>query len=289
MKELGISKTKNYKDSSRSRDFSLDRNKEGKKGIIILSRLGYAAKGVVYIIIGFLALQTAIGTGGNTTGARGALKEIASQSFGQILLAVVALGLVGYVIWRIIQTIKDPDNNGTDFKGIIKRTAYFISGLIHLGLVYFAVQLIIGSGGSGSGGQSSQTTSSIMSQPFGRWLVGLIGAVVIGAGIYQFYNGIKEKFKEKMKMGEMNNTEQTWSVRLGKIGLMARGVVFGIIGVFFAQAAIAYNPDKAGGLGKALDTLSQQSYGPYLLGVVALGLISYGIYMFALAKYRKLY
>lgn len=252
-----------------------------------LARLGYAVKGVVYGLIGVLAVMAALGEGGQTSGSRGVLDTIAGGPFGQVLLGLVAAGLFGYALWRFVQSIVDPDNKGTDAEGLVKRTGYFISGLIHAGLGIAAVRLLLGSG-SGGGSSADSRTATLMEQPFGLWLVGIVGAVIIGFGLYQLYKAKEASFFDKLKTGQMSATERTWAKRSGRAGLAARGVVFGIIGFFLIQAALSANPQEARGLGGALDTLAAQPYGPYLLGLVALGLVGYGVYCGVNARYRRI-
>lgn len=261
---------------------------ETRKWIERLARLGYAALGVVYALVGILALQAAFTAGGRTTGTQGALLEIVTEPFGEVLLAIIALGLIGYALWQWVRGFMDPDGAGSDAKGLAKRTGYIISGIGYGALAVIAVQLIMGSGGGG-GNSAQDWTARLMAQPFGRWLVGLIGLVVIGVGIYQLYKAYTAKFRQRFKLREMDQTEEKWATRSGRLGLGARGVVFGLIGIFFVQAAWQYDPDQAGGLGKALQTLAQQPYGPWLLGIVALGLVAYGAYSFALARYRRIW
>lgn len=257
-----------------------------------LARFGYAAKGVVYSIIGIIAALAAVQSGSDTAGSRGALVAILYQPFGRVLLALVAVGLAGHAMWRFVQAIKDTENKGTDAKGIARRIFFAIVGFIYAGLTIFAVRLIFSDspGGSGGGqGQASQEwTAALMAQPFGQWLVGAVGAGLIGAGIYQFYKAYSKKFREKLNTGEMSEKTEQTVTRIAQVGLSARGVVFGIIGVFLIQAAVGYDPDKVRGISGALRSLEQQPFGPYLLGIVALGLIAFGVYMFVMAWYRRI-
>lgn len=249
--------------------------------IVKLARLGYAAKGLVYLIIGGLALQVAFGTGGKTTDSRGALYEIVTQPFGQILLGVVAVGLFAYALWRLVAAAKNPEN-----KGAVARIGYVVSSLAHVALGIAAVQIIVGSGGGGTSKQG--WTAQLMAQPFGRWLVGILGLLVIGFGLYQFYVAYKAKFKEHLSLAQMGSTASTWAERSGRLGYAARGVVYAIIGGFLIQAALQYDPNEAGGLTKALNTLAQQPYGPWLLGIVALGLFAFGLFCLVEGRYRRI-
>ena len=254
-----------------------------------LARLGYAAKGLVYFIVGFLAAQAAFGTGGRTTDTSGALSTIVTQPFGKFLLFLVTIGIIGYVLLRIAQTILDPEHAGEkmDAKRIAQRLGYAFSALAYSGLAVTAVRLIIGSGGS-SGNATQDWTARILAQPFGRWLVGLAGVIAIGVGFSYLYEAYKAKFRRHLKLTQMSHSEQTWAVRLGRFGIAARGIVFAIIGLFLIQAAKQSDASQAKGFGEALAILAQQPSGPWLLGIVALGLIAYGIYSVVEARYRQI-
>jgi hypothetical protein len=254
-----------------------------------LARLGYAAKGIVYAIVGVLAVQAAVGPGGQTTDTKGALGAIAAQPFGKFLLALLTIGLIGYVVWQFVQAIQDPEHKGDDPEGLAKRLGYGISGLVYAGLALSAIRLLMGSGGGGSSNSTQDWTARLLSQPFGQWLVALIGAFVIGLGFHQFYKAYKAKFRKEMKLHEMSPTEETWATRIGRLGEAARGVVFVIIGFFLIQAARQSDASEVRGLDGALLALSQQPYGPWLLGIVALGLIAYGIHMGVQARYRRIH
>lgn len=249
------------------------------------ARVGYVAKGVVYAVVGVLAVQVAVGAGGATTGTRGAIREIASRPFGQILLGLTALGLACYAVWRLLLATLDPKEKGTDAEGSTKRIGYAVSGLVNVSLALFAMQIVAGSGGGG-GSSKQELTARLMSQPFGLWMVGFIGACVIGVGLYHFYRAANASFMKHYKAGEMDRQTRRWAKRIGQWGLSARGVVFTIIGVFLVQAAVQADPSETRGLGGALETLTQQPYGPWLLGVVSAGLIAYAVYCFSYVRYR---
>ena len=203
-----------------------------------LARLGYGSKGLVYFIVGFLAAQAVFSTGGRTTDTSGALSEIVNQPFGKFLLFLVTIGIIGYALWRIVQTILDPEHEGQkmDAKRIAQRIGYALSALGYAGLALTAVKLIMGSGG-GKSNTTEDLTAQILAQPFGQWLVGLAGSIVIGVGFSYFYQAYKAKFRRHFKLDEMSQNELTWATRLGRFGIAARGIVFVIIGIFFIQAA----------------------------------------------------
>lgn len=255
-----------------------------------LVRLGYASKGLVYFIVGFLAAQAVFSTGGRTTDTSGALSEIVNQPFGKFLLFLVTIGIIGYALLRIVQTILDPEHEGQkmDAKRIAQRIGYALSALAYAGLALTAVKLIVGSGG-GKSDTTEDLTAQILAQPFGQWLVGLAGSIVIGVGFSYFYEAYKAKFRRHFKLDEMSQTEQTWATRLGRFGIAARGIVFVIIGFFLIQAARLSDASQTKGLGEVLGILAQQPFSPVILGIVPLGLIAYGIYSVIQARYRRIF
>ena len=252
-----------------------------------LARFGYAARGVVYAVIGLLAIQAAFGGRGQIeqqATPQGALQRIAEQS--RFLLALVAIGLAGYALWRFVQAVLDPENKGTDPKGLVKRGAMLASGIVYATLAIFAARIISGSGSSSGGSQD--TAASLMDKPFGRWLVVLAGIAVIVSAAYQIHEAYTKKFRRRLKLEEMDPTEERLATHTGQVGLASRGVAFLLSGWFLIQAGLRYDPSQARGLGGALETLARQPYGPWLLGIVALGLIAYGAYSFLQARYRKI-
>ncbi|MFN2431870.1 MAG: DUF1206 domain-containing protein [Gemmatimonadota bacterium] len=253
-----------------------------------LARFGYAAKGVVYVLVGGLAALGALRAGGRTTGARGALTTLLDEPLGSLALWIVAVGLFGYVLWRFVQAFKDPDRHGTDLKGLGLRGFFVVNGLIYLSLALGALALARGDGGGGGGDQYTEWTARVMSQPHGRLLVGLGGAVVVGVGLYQFYRAYTAKFRKRLKTREMGSTEDRWATRIGRFGFAARGVTFALIGMFLISAALHANPGEARGLDGALRALEEQPLGPWLLGIVAVGLVAYGVFQMVVAKYRRI-
>lgn len=254
-----------------------------------LARLGYAARGVVYVVVGGLAAQAALSRAERPEGSEGALLTILRQPGGKALLGVVALGLAGYVLWRLVQALLDPEHKGSEAKGIATRIGYLLSALLHAGLTVEAVRLLRGTGGGAGGDQrAAHWTATALDQPLGRWLVGLAGAGIIAFGLYELYRGITIDFGERLELSRQDPATRQRIIRLGRAGYMARGVVFGIIGWFVVQAALRYDPQQAQGLEGALLTLRNQAYGPWLLGAVALGLIAYGLFQLVNARFRSI-
>jgi uncharacterized membrane protein YidH (DUF202 family) len=258
----------------------------GRPWVEPLARFGYAARGVVYAFIGVLAVQTAFFGRGQTTGAEGAIQSIADKS--KVLLVLIAIGLFGYALWRFVQGILDPENKGRDAKGLVQRGAMVASGVVYAGLALLAFRLISQDGaGAGSGGQSD-TARTLLALPFGRALVILAGLGVIVAALHQIHQAYTKKFQRRMKTAEMSPEEQRLALHTGQLGLASRGVAFLITGWFLIQAALKFDPSQARGLGGALETLARQPYGPWLLGIVAVGLVAYGAYSFLQARYRRI-
>jgi hypothetical protein len=250
-----------------------------------LARAGFVARGLIYGLIGILAIKLALGAGGKTTDQEGALKTIAQQPFGQVLLILVAIGLAGYALWRLIHALigHGPENSDSTFD----RVAAFGSGIVYAGLCAIAIEILLGSGGNSSG-NTHKTTAGVLAWPAGTWLVGIAGAVLIGIALYQGYRGLSRDFLEDSKTDEMSPKVRSWIEWIGTFGHLARMVVFGLVGVFLIKAAIDLNSNKAVGLDGALAKLAHASYGPFLLGLVAAGLVAFGVYSLTDARYRRI-
>jgi hypothetical protein len=251
----------------------------------VLARAGFVARGLVYAIIGVLALKLAFGHGGQLTNQQGALKTVAHQPFGTALLTLVAIGLGGYSLWRLVRAAigHGPEGSDTGFE----RLAALASGLAYGALCLLAIEILVSGHGSTSG-NPKQATAGVFGWPGGTWIVGIAGVVMIGVALYQGYRGITKKFLKDSKVEEMNPEMKKWISRLGTVGHLARMVVFGLVGIFLVKAAIDYSPKKAVGLDGALAKLTHYSYGPLLLGIVAVGLIAFALYSLSDARYRRI-
>ena len=268
----------------------MTRNAATGKWMTGFARVGYAAKGVVYLIIGFLAAKLAIGQGGAATDQRGALHTIYDQPFGKFLLLVVAIGLLAFALWSFIQAIYDTEGKGSKAKGIIARIGYAAAGIAYAALAFGAYQIATS---TGSGGKSSSTstqdgTAKLLQLPFGVPLVVIVGLVVLGVAFYLFATAYKAKFQNTLNLATLRAQVKKAIIFLGRLGYGALGLVFTIIGFFMIVAAVQFNSQKAKGLDTALSELLHLPFGPVLLGIVALGLIAYGAYSFVEARYRRL-
>jgi hypothetical protein len=252
-----------------------------------LARAGFVSRGVVYGIIGILAVKLALGAGGKTTDQSGALKTLAHQPFGKVLLVAVAIGLAGYSLWRLMHAVlgHGPERSDSGFE----RIAALGSGIAYGAMCAVAVEILLGSGGGTSGSShASKATAGVLGWPGGTWLVGLAGALFVGIGIYQGYRGLSQDFLKDAKTEKMGATTERWYEFLAVFGHLARSVVFGLVGIFLIKAAIEFSPSKAVGLDGVLAKLAHQSYGSALLGVVAAGLIAFALYSLADARYRRI-
>jgi Domain of Unknown Function (DUF1206) len=251
----------------------------------LLSRAGFAARGAIYAIVGILAIKLALGAGGKTTDQSGALRTIADQPFGKVLLVLVAIGLAGYALWRLVHALlgHGPERSDSGFD----RLAALGSGIAYAALCVVAVQILLGSGG-GTSGHAPKATAGVLGWPGGAWLVGLAGALFVGIGLYQGYRGVTQDFLKDAKTYEMSATVRRWYKALAVFGHLARMVVFSLVGIFLIKAAIEFNPGKAVGLDGALAKLANQSYGSALLAVVAAGLVAFAVYSFADVRYRRI-
>jgi hypothetical protein len=251
------------------------------------SRLGYATRGVIYLIIGWLALNFALGQGGQAADSKEALQIIGYQRFGDILLGVVMVGFLAFALWRAVQAIGDFDDQGRSFKGLVVRAGLLGSAFVHLSLAAAAASIIFGIGRNMSSGNQeySDWTGWLLAQPAGRWLVAGVGVIAIGAGVAHF---IKAWRKDFLKYMDLSDSTERWVTPISLAGLISRGVVFFMIGWFLLVVAYTFDPSAARGLPGALRTLHQQAYGPWLLGVMAIGLFSFGLYSLIEAAFRRI-
>lgn len=252
------------------------------------AKFGLTAKGVVYCLVGILAFMAAFEIGGKSeqnSDRTGVFQFVLEQSYGRVLLALIAIGLLCYTIWRFTQAIKGTSQSA---KGIGRRLRYAFSGLVYGGFAFYAAKMVLGNGGGGGSDSRETVARELLQQPFGQWLVGIVAVGTAIAGLYQIYLGLSEKYRKHVQQAGLKHEIELKMIRAGKVGYVARGIVWLIIAYFFLQAALQANPEQAGGSGSAFAFLESSPYGSYLLGAVALGLICYGVFMFMRARYESI-
>jgi hypothetical protein len=242
----------------------------------LLARLGYAAKGVVYLIIGFIAFRAATAAG-SPEGASGALASLADETGGQLMLMLVALGLLAHVAWRVVQGVIDPEHHEHDAKHIAVRAFHLLSAAIYASLAWTAFQLSRGQGGGGDDGQATWI-GKVLELPAGRWLVMAAGLGVIAYGIHQLIKAWKADVRSHMTRND------GWIVAMARFGIGARGLVLLPVGWFIFNAGRHYDPQAAGGTDQALQMLDRGG----LLALVGVGLVAYGLHQFAKAAWRRI-
>ncbi|WP_370324006.1 DUF1206 domain-containing protein [Euzebya sp.] len=248
-----------------------------------LGRMGFAAKGVLYLTIAAIAGSVGLGGGESEASQTGAIEQLSEQSYGTVILIVLAVGLAGYALLRLVHVVANPSGE-SGAKGVVMRISYLVRALIYGGLTVYAVRVLVGSGG-GSGGESSseqQLTQRVLELPYGQWLVGGAAAVLAGVAAYQLKKAVTREFMDQVRAHGFRRTVASWS---GSIGHAARAVLFGTIAVLLAQAAVQSDSSESGGLSAAFGELSSTAFGTGLLTAVAVGVAGYGVFCLAMAAW----
>lgn len=248
-----------------------------------MARVGYFAKATVYGITGILTFLAAFNMGGQKTSNLQVIEFLEKQPFGNALLILIGLGLLCYSAWRFIQSIQNPENIEDDKKGKTKRVAYFISAVLYLGLSVFAFMQLINAGSSGGGAGGNGITGTL-----GVVLFAIIGIGLIVAGIAQFKKAKTKEFLEDFGYDSISDEKKRKTIKnSGYLGLIARGIIFGILSYIFIRAALESNTSSMKGTTDAFSFLQESQYGSWLMGTVAAGFVCYSIYVFMLSRYRK--
>jgi hypothetical protein len=251
-----------------------------------LARSGLAARGIVYGVIGILAFEVAIGVGGKTASQQGAMESIAREPLGKVLLIVVAVGLAGYAIWRLFTALIGSGN--PEERKAHRRVAAFASGVIYASLCYTAIRIVVGAGASSPSSNPKHETAGVLGWPGGPEIVAIAGGILVGVAIGQAYMGLSRTFVDDSDTSSMSEPVQHGFAALGVFGYLARAAVFALIAYGAVKAAVDYTPHSAIGLDGALAKLEHASYGPLLLGIVAVGLAGFALFSFVEARYRKI-
>ncbi|HWB43516.1 MAG TPA: DUF1206 domain-containing protein [Gemmatimonadales bacterium] len=250
-----------------------------------LTRLGFLAKGVVTVLVGALALQYALGRGGDLTGPGGAIRAIRDQPFGRVSMLMLIAGLAGYALWMFVAAFVDPERKGTGLAGIAERVGFFFTGIGYALLAYGALALLLGGGGGGA--SLDDLAAALLTPRVGRWLVGLVGAIVMTAGLLQIRLGLTAGFRDSFR-SELPRLERGAAVVAGVLGYMALGVLSLLVGYSLVRVAVEYDPSAARGWDEALGLLSRLGEGRWALGAAAAGLVLYGLYFVLLVRIRRL-
>jgi len=259
-----------------------------------LARLGFCARGLVYAIVGLIAIQIAWGVSGGAgedASKEGALREIAERPLGRPLLVVLAVGLAGYALWRASEALWGKRDEDDERKRTAKRAGSAAKAVLYAAFLVSTVKFISGGPSQGSGGgdeQEETLTASVLDLPGGRLLVGAVGLAIIAGGIYVAYRGLAQKFEKRLDTSEMGPVTGRVVDVVGTVGMAARGLIFGVAGFLLLKAAVDFDPEEATGVDGTLKLLARQTYGQLLLTATAIGLIAYGLYSFAEARYRQL-
>ena len=255
-----------------------------------VARVGIVARGVIHLLVGWLAIRIALGASSERADQRGAMAALVRQPMGRVLVLLLALGLLAYAAWRALEAVLDPDD-----KGVLQRLGFAARAVLYLGFFGTAVKLAMqgssgasGGGGAGGGAGKQKVASGVLGLPGGKWIVLAAAAVIVGTGVWNGYRALSRNFEKSLKEAEMSETERRWAIRVGFVGHLARMAAYFAVGWFLARAALRYAPNQPVGLDASLHALAGASYGPFLLIAVGVGLIAFGVYQLFLARFREI-
>lgn len=262
-----------------------ERTAEDSPWLPRIARLGLVTRGMLHVVVGWLAFRIAQGEPGRRADQQGALATIVRQPLGRILVLVLAIGFLAYAAWRFVEAAVNPDD-----KGALQRIGKVLRGVFYVGLFVSAMRMVVGGASSAKGGsESGDITATVLGWPGGRALVVAAGIVLFAMGCWNGYRGITQKFEKDLKKFEMSEAARTWTGRIGSFGHLARMVAYFVVSFFLVRAAVRIEPGKGVGLDASLHELAGRSYGPWVLMVVGAGLAAFGLYQFVLARYREIF
>lgn len=254
-----------------------------EENVLLMGRVGYAARAVVYGLVGIYALLLIFREGGGLTDTRGIFLDLLGKPFGKIILIVMAMGLFSFAMWRLLQAVRDYESHGNGAKGIAIRVGYGFSALAYTALGYHAINLIFHLSRQSKRSGESEVAHTLLSQSFGALAMGALALIIAGIGIGQIYIAVKEKFTKHLSLP--HGSEKLCAIC--KAGIIARGIVFCIIGWLFMRAALHSNSSEVDGMRGAWKFLAAQPFGSALVGAMALGLLAFSLYGFTEAVYRR--
>ncbi len=259
-------------------------------GLEHLARVGLIAYGVVHLLVAWLALQLAWGSGGESADQSGAMATLAESSLGKPLLWVVAIGLVALAVWQAAEVLRWrrgwSASGKTRTRAVKKSGKAIVKAVIYAALAVLAVRFATG-GGQSSSGQQQQTTAGVFGWPAGRWLIGAAGLVLIGVGAYHVYKGVTRRFLKEIDTTGCSSAATRLVTRLGQVGFPGKGVALALVGGLLIYAAVTFDPSKAQGLDGALHAVLQVPFGRILLTLVAVGIAAFGAFCFVRARYPE--
>ena len=250
-----------------------------------LARMGFAAKALLYTTIGVLAAHMPFG-GGERTSTQAAMHAVQHAPFGRFLIGLVAIGLVGYAVWRMVEAIIDPERRGSNLKGLALRGSFAFRSIIHAALAVSAFRLAFGSPAEGDGNDAERWVARVMGITGGQWLLWAIALSIGAFGLYQLYRAFAAKLSKQLQFGRISAEVGRWIIGVSRAGIAARGIVFTMVAVLLASAALRRSPASAGGIDDALQSLT--ALGRPLFLAIAVGLIAYGAYELLNARYRRI-
>lgn len=253
-----------------------------------LAKLGYAAKGFIYIIFGTMAMLAAMDIGGRPRGLSGALALVAGQPFGRIGLILIAVGLAGFVLRRLVQIFVPPDGQPKfEIFRILRPIGYFFSGLANIGITFTALQLAFGWQIESSGNRNFNLKMLLNAQPFIKWLIFIVGLVIIGVAVFHFYMAIRKRFEIDLRVGQMSRTWRKITFVFGVIGYASRGAAFLIGGGILVYVGW-FAGQQLSGFGNAIRTIEATPFGTSLLILIAVGFIAYGLFLIFVVRHLRL-
>jgi hypothetical protein len=261
------------------------RHRTNERLMAAVAHVGLAARALIYLMIGWLALQIALGHSRQEANQKGAVAAIAQHHGGAGLLWLLGVGLAGYALWRFSEaafgTVTDGPKAGP-------RIQSFVRGAIYTAMAIMTFAFVAGARGAGQDQQQQTLTARLMRHTPGRVMLGIVGLVVVLVGIAMIVEGARRTFKKQLRMGELHGVTRAFVIGLGTVGTIARGVVFALAGSLILDAVVTYQPTKSAGLDGALRTLANRPYGPMVLATVALGLLAFGGYGLAAARWADI-